>query len=479
MRYIRGKIYNNDQAWQIYTAVTSRGRDPGIMDRPDEQDYHTQIYPVLPKQNLRVIVDLVQQMPVTYGEAHFTLPLLQSSEVISPAKVHAQVDIVGVRPKYVGYLDSNYTELKPSEDGSVVELNGKWLPRTDYIVDIDRRGMRTAVFSRLPSGQRTGAFAATIDTKLKLVHPRVSVINGHGVRLGTPTTDSDGSSADMLAVTGRYNHPCQLRLAIHSDNHPVILASLQLTARRVTDSENPAAKLWADTRIAALQNSPRDRQAEVVALSRRYTVVSKFTALLAIPAEELARYRLLQAQQAVHTNTDTIGGGGGDPLLSVNAPEDARQVVAVFPDGTTKNLDYDAGKRVWTTRFDYPLGTPAGEYDVTIIVVQADGRRTRLILTYSNLLDAPKLDAFGEQTASASGAVHIASVQVTGDAIAKAVLVAPWGERVAMHQSAPGGAWSGAVAAPRDWPSGATVLTVVCYDGAHNRSEVQVNVDLR
>ncbi len=45
-RFIHGKMYDTDEAWKIYTAVTSRGRDPGIMNRDSAQDYHVQVYPV-------------------------------------------------------------------------------------------------------------------------------------------------------------------------------------------------------------------------------------------------------------------------------------------------------------------------------------------------------------------------------------------------------------------------------------------------
>jgi hypothetical protein len=267
-----------------------------------------------------------------------------------------------------------------------------------------------------------------------------------------------------------------VRVTIRSDHRRPVTVTLMLGSQRALDAENPAAKLWADRRISALQDSPRDRKREVIALSRKYTVVSNFTALLAIPAEELARYRRLVAEQSVHTNTHTLGGGGGDPFISVKAPSDAQQVVAIFPDGTAKNLDYDSSRNSWTARFDLPLGTPAGDYDVTIVITHADGQRTRLILIYTNLLSAPKLT--GEQaTVADDGGARRATVEISGDDIAKATVVAPWGEREPMDSA--GDVWSGTVTPPQDWPSGETSLSVICYDGAHNRSEVQIDVDLR
>ena len=159
------------------------------------------------------------------------------------------------------------------------------------------------------------------------------------------------------------------------------------------EHDNPAAGLWADKRIAVLQGDHgRDHRAQVVGLSKRFTVVSQYTALLAIPAEELAYYRKVLAHQKIGTNTRAVGGGGGDPYIAVKAPADAKQVVAVFPNGDVKDLTFSSVKGLWDGRFDIPFGTPAGEYRVTVIVVHADGTRTRFALLYQYLTGGPKYE---------------------------------------------------------------------------------------
>jgi hypothetical protein len=475
-RFIRGKIYTNDQAWQIYTAVTSRGRDPGIMDRPDAQDYHTQIYPVLPGQNLRVVVDIVQELPVHGGVAKFTLPLQQDDEITSATDVNAKVTIAGIADQNINSNFDGYTSSTTSAGSTVMTLNGSWLPKENWILNLPLQiPQKLLTFSRLDNNGH-GGFAATVVLPWSTSFARITSINGPGVSLVMPMKFTDVHRNDGISFVGRYDKPGVCQLTIRGSRDKRLTVKFNLEAQYAIDPQNPASKLWADKRIGAMQDEPAaNKQSDVVDLSKCYTIVSNFTALLAIPPEELARYRRLMAEQSAHSNTNTIGGGGGDPFISVKAPEDAKQVVAVFPDGSAKSLEYDISRNSWTTRFDFPLGTPAGNYVVTIIVTQANGKRTQLILTYDNLITAPKVKA----------AAHIvnldndrqAHVEVNGDNIARATLVAPWGERAAMMKD--GVNWTGVVTAPPDWPAGAVSLSVVCYDGAHNRSEVQVDVDVR
>ena len=250
---------------------------------------------------------------------------------------------------------------------------------------------------------------------------------------------------------------------------------MRLGGNRAPERQNPAAVCWADKRIAAIQDGGRPQErAEVVRLSKQFTVVSRFTALLAIPREELDYYKKVLARRNVSTNTRDTGGGGGDPYIAVKAPADARQVVAVFPNGDAKNLTFDAGRQVWDGRFVIPFGTPAGDFQVTVIVVHHDGARSRFMLVYRNLLSGPQASDLTTLHARPGTPV---SVQVTGDGIARAVAVAPWGERVEL--GADGDAWQASLHVPVDWPCGTSLVTLVLLDGAHDRTEVTLDLDVQ
>ncbi|MGO8672166.1 MAG: VIT domain-containing protein [Capsulimonadaceae bacterium] len=491
-RYITGKIYDNDQAWQIYTAVTSHGRDPGIMDRPSQQDYHTQIFPVLPGQYLRVDVDLTQIMPTDEAGAHFTLPLQQSSEVTRTTDIDAHVTVVNCRGSLLTSSDPAHTTTTSDGASASMRLTGNWLPRTDWVVTIARAlpGVKVSAFSRLPaSGKGTpahgsrrgalGAYAATISCPWALNDVRIKLSGRPRTSMASATRFGDVDRYGTIGFCGRYRRAGREYVTVRSSNHRPFTVSFELGSGRTADPENPAARVWADKRISALQDSPRDRRTECVALSRRYTVVSNFTALLAIPKEELENYKRHMAADNADTNTQYTGGGGGDPYIWVNAPSDARQVVAVFPDGDAQNLTFDTNRKTWSTRFDIPLGMPAGTFDVTIIVVMADGARSRFVIEYDNLTRSPSAAVAGGPLSAVPGGML--TVRVDAGGATRATLVAPWAEREPMTEGGPGsdGSWSGALTVPTDWQPGTVPVTVVLYDGAHDRSEVTVDVSIR
>jgi len=52
--YVPGQLMDKNKAWFIYTAITSRNRDPGIMEQWTPTTYHCQIFPIKMGSDLRV-----------------------------------------------------------------------------------------------------------------------------------------------------------------------------------------------------------------------------------------------------------------------------------------------------------------------------------------------------------------------------------------------------------------------------------------
>lgn len=44
--YVPGRLMANEEAWFIYSGITKRNRDPGIMEQVTPEQYHCQIYPI-------------------------------------------------------------------------------------------------------------------------------------------------------------------------------------------------------------------------------------------------------------------------------------------------------------------------------------------------------------------------------------------------------------------------------------------------
>jgi Ca-activated chloride channel family protein len=80
----------------------------------------------------------------------------------------------------------------------------------------------------------------------------------------------------------------------------------------------------------------------------------------------------------------------GDPLILVQAPRDAAQVIALLPGGEIKRLEWNEERQAWQCRFDIPGYVAAGEHNVTVIIVRQDGTRQRLTLTFKVDVLAPQ-----------------------------------------------------------------------------------------
>jgi hypothetical protein len=321
-----------------------------------------------------------------------------------------------------------------------------------------------------------GYYALAVSAPKELKNARLVLQSRPGTTMSLPTRYGDTEAYDGLRVVGKYRRAQRLHVTLLSDNAAPQYFHVDLQGERAEIADNPAAALWADKRIDVLKDATRrDFRKDIIGLSKRFNVVSPFTALLAIPQEELDYYRKVLAKRKINTNTEFMGGGGGDPYIEVKAPQEAERVVAVFPTGDAKELVWDDMKKAWTGRFDIPFGTPEGEYRVTVIVVHRNGHRSQFVLVYQNLLGGPQLaQALQTLTARQGGEVQIA---VSGTGIQRAVAVAPWGQRVTLTRE--GARWQSRVQVPASWPKGKSTLTIVLFDGAHNRTEVTLDVDVQ
>ena len=80
----------------------------------------------------------------------------------------------------------------------------------------------------------------------------------------------------------------------------------------------------------------------------------------------------------------------GDPPIYVRAPANARNVVAVMPDGQVKTLEYNASARRWEGNYDVPTTTVDGLYTIQIIIVGADNSRRRYAMQFRVDTVAPR-----------------------------------------------------------------------------------------
>ena len=159
----------------------------------------------------------------------------------------------------------------------------------------------------------------------------------------------------------------------------------------------------------------------------------------------------------------------GDPLISVIAPANCQRVVAILPDGTIVPLTYDAQKQTWEARFDVPNYVAQGQYEVTILIVDARGKRQQLTMGY--LVD----DTAPGGVAAVRRAGRNWNLTLRTDDLTRRVSAfTPWNARVELRRGE-NGAFAAPVAVPAAWRARQAVVTFVLTDAAHNRTEVKVD----
>ena len=158
---------------------------------------------------------------------------------------------------------------------------------------------------------------------------------------------------------------------------------------------------------------------------------------------------------------------GGDPLISVEAPENALKVLALLPDGSIKDLVWNKASARWEARFDVPTGTPDGGYVVKIIIMMADGTRRYSSVNFKvdNVPPTGTASAlFSESDRS------LLRLEVTpSEALARMAALLPWGERVELRKS-DDGIYKSSVRIPAGAKPGK--IEIIMTDNAHNRGTI-------
>lgn len=182
----------------------------------------------------------------------------------------------------------------------------------------------------------------------------------------------------------------------------------------------------------------------------------------------------------------TGGGGGGgfrsgDPLIRVQAPADATQVVALLPGGEIKRLVFDRPSNMWQARFDIPTYAREGEYHITVIIVDKNGARRRVMLGYRVDMSAPQGQGKARLVSGANNQpVLRLQIGVSSD-VARVSALLPWGQRIELKPSTVDAHsffalatiprhMSTHAAGRKSWP-----VTYLIIDGASNRTKISVD----
>lgn len=288
-----------------------------------------------------------------------------------------------------------------------------------------------------------------------------------------------------LQLVGRYEEgqelgPITLRGRMGNKEYVEVLDVVPV------DDGSAIASAWARQRVKALEREQLhgpipEVEAEILQTALEYRLLTQYTSFVAV------EYRVRNEggkQALVHQPSEAPDGVDldmamdlsrqymppGDPLLTVQAPHDADEVVVVFPWGGVESLAWDEQRERWYVRFLVPRDVADGEYEIRIFIMLPDGRteiRGETLVIDSSV---PELDL----QAHVEGQVTILSF--VPEEPLRSILVEPVGQPGAAHRvdlrQHPGGEVRVVL------PGVYTELRVVAKDRAMNRVEQSVEVEL-
>ncbi len=432
--FVPGILMDKDKAWFIYTAITSRNEDPGIMTQLSPQSYHAQIYPLAVGFPLRVELDTVNFLDVTKEGLAVPVPNVEELEgehdnftsnvVVAAPQTVREVTIDGKKrslvsnpstdPVWVQYYAQKHVDGKTYVVGMI---------HTDRPNDPYRfRGLDHVMWARPDNGPQDGS------VKLFM-----------GTRRGAGKIELVSDAANRTEV---------LKGVIHANE-------------KGTDT----AKLWAHAKLQTM--GYYDKNA-VLKFSMKYQIPSSQTALLAVPEAEMKLFKAKEAEYRRKQQEDARrqrewqkkqrmnwnNSSGGDPEIRIEMPG-AVKVKAVLPDGREFDLKKDA-KGFWGGNFDIPATAAEGDYTVKIVGIRADGTTFEDSVHYTVDRTAPTGSITSEK-----GFYHLKP----SEALARAVAVFGSGEETNMIPMS-----DGSYQLPT---TKGRIVKVMLIDQAHNIGEAK------
>jgi len=364
--YVPGVLMDKQQAWFIYTAITSRNEDPGIMVQTSPSSYHAQIYPLAIGYDLRV--QLTTLGFLEHGKDGLMVPE-PDVEDLGNTEVPHNNSIVTIQPK-----TQKIVQVEGQKRTVVTNpTDGTWL---QYYAQKHRDG-HTYVVGMIHAEHPDDPFRIKGLKNVFWARPE----NG----------PQDGS---VKLFMGRRDGAGKIQVVTESPQKIEILKGTIHANEKGTDT----AKLWAHQKLN--QGNWRSSK-DVLKFSLKYQIPSTQTALLAVPTEQMklfrekaAEYQRKQKEEArkqrewqKNRDTNWRNSSGGDPEIRVKMA-DAIKVDAVLPDGREFSLTKDT-QGFWGGNFDIPVDAPEGDFSVKLVGTRTNGTTFEYVLHYNVDRTAP------------------------------------------------------------------------------------------
>lgn len=295
----------------------------------------------------------------------------------------------------VGYEERLLGRIKKSLGNSRIFTVGIGSSVNRYLVgEVAREGKGVAEYIRQDEN---------VAERLSSIYAKISspVLTGVDLDFGGakvselfPEKARDLFFEEPTVILGRYSKEHRGKLKIKADSADGKVALEFDLDLPKSNSMNPALRYaWAKKKIeslslTALGKETEELKAQIIDVSTKYSVLSKYTAFIAVEHQvrdkSLAKAERWLIPSELPEGLRFEGFGPevqmtmnrmrpGDPVILVDAPLDAKSVVVVMPFGETLKLEHDEVLDRYSVRFLIPFGMADGRYEFFVVVTAANG----------------------------------------------------------------------------------------------------------
>jgi Ca-activated chloride channel family protein len=193
---IVGEVFERDTARQVYDRVTTRRRDPGLLEQTGEGVFSFKVFPIEPNEKKKVEVRWTKWLERRGQTVHYRAPIGRGAEVA--------IQIVGPAKNFRSPTHRLHTEnvpggvrLRADNSSSATEID------LDY--DIDEPTFTPDLYVH-NDGAADGYFALSIATPQSSKNIQAKdvtiVIDKSGSMEGEPMEHADAAAAEMIRLLG-------------------------------------------------------------------------------------------------------------------------------------------------------------------------------------------------------------------------------------------------------------------------------------
>jgi hypothetical protein len=275
-------VVEKERAREIYEHITSRLRDPALIEFVGNRSFRARIFPIEPNKDLKIEMKFVEALSADAKGLSIRLPIEQpKGSPVDTMSVHVSVKGDGLQ------VANNYGLQAVTRDGgATLSFSGADVrPDKDLSIRIEKPSRLAMGFK---SGGDSGFFAWVIPSGTVKPGQKIQ-IEGVDAFDVMPRSIPSSTTGGVLVV-GRYRRPGVASLKIGGAS----LGTASFSSNSIPN--HGAVKLWAAKKIEALGN---DKKA-IVPISIRHTLPSKFTSWLAIPMAERKIYERDKAREEIY-----------------------------------------------------------------------------------------------------------------------------------------------------------------------------------